>query len=147
VLAAMPLQRFCVNTENLFTPGRADFTHALFAHITHLELLDEVQRSLGVIEPILGWPRLTHLAFGINARIAKLAGSVPMCADAVLALCPKLQMLALMWSPRLLDEIRDIDPKMGCRHRTPTTGRRAPEVGGPLSMPTMGVFMGFFEVL
>ncbi|KAJ7935632.1 hypothetical protein B0H13DRAFT_1854267 [Mycena leptocephala] len=131
VLAAMPLQRFCVNTENLFTPGRADFTHALFAHITHLELLDEVQRSLGVIEPILGWPRLTHLAFGISQCPNRKAGRK--CSD----------MLALIWSPRLPDEIRD---NMGCRHRTPTTGRRAPGVGGPLPTPTMRAFMGFFEV-
>ncbi|KAJ7366857.1 hypothetical protein DFH08DRAFT_929594 [Mycena albidolilacea] len=42
LLAKMPLTRLCINAENLFSPHPVDFTHALFAQITHLDLLDEV---------------------------------------------------------------------------------------------------------
>ncbi|KAF7346316.1 hypothetical protein MSAN_01859200 [Mycena sanguinolenta] len=104
LLAKMPLTRLCVSAKNLFAPGPVDFTHALFAHVTHLDLLDEVRGSWDTRWAGLALiPRLTHLAFEIS-----MSGSWGWenVIYGALKHCPKLQVLALMWSPWLRDTMR-----------------------------------------
>ncbi|KAJ6508799.1 hypothetical protein C8R45DRAFT_454433 [Mycena sanguinolenta] len=102
LLAKMSLTRLCISAKNLFAPDPVDFTHALFAHVTHLDLLDEVGdpwdprwAGLALI------PRLTHLAFDITESLL-WEGVI----YGALKHCPKLQALALMWSPWLRDTMR-----------------------------------------
>jgi hypothetical protein len=104
LLAKMPLTRLCINAENLFSPHPVDFTHALFAQITHLDLLDEVHgrwdtRWAGLARI----PHLTHLAFDLSPSRTSNWEDV---LHAALAHCSALQVLALMWSPWLRDEMR-----------------------------------------
>ncbi|KAF8208936.1 hypothetical protein K438DRAFT_1813164 [Mycena galopus ATCC 62051] len=105
LLAEIPLTRLCLSAENLFAPRRADFTHALFAQITHLDLLDEV---CGPWDPrwtsLARMQRLTHLAFDLSMSKQRDWESV---LHGALAHCPALQVLALMWSPWLRDEMRE----------------------------------------
>ncbi|KAJ7863129.1 hypothetical protein B0H14DRAFT_3862997 [Mycena olivaceomarginata] len=103
----VPLLTMCSGVHNLktcFSPHPVDFTHALFAQITHLDLLDEVHgrwdtRWAGLAHI----PHLTHLAFDLSPSRTSNWEDV---LHAALMHCSALQVLALMWSPWLRDEMR-----------------------------------------
>ncbi|KAJ6497921.1 hypothetical protein DFH09DRAFT_336664 [Mycena vulgaris] len=78
------LTRLAVELDDLFGAFPCDFTHSVFAHITHLEVygakrMDEISNGLALI------PHLTHLAFTFLDLILK--------ADQILQSCPRLQCL------------------------------------------------------
>ncbi|KAJ7662164.1 hypothetical protein DFH06DRAFT_1471732 [Mycena polygramma] len=85
-VSAMPLRRLRTTLADLFFMGGIDFTHSLFTHITHLELMEDLffaqredWKGLSLI------PNLTHLAF-----LVKKSLPIFQCA---LTACSALQVL------------------------------------------------------
>ncbi|KAJ7924713.1 hypothetical protein B0H13DRAFT_1863745 [Mycena leptocephala] len=63
-LGKLPLQRLSFATNQLFrSPRDTDFTHSLFAQITHLEIRDLSVENWDAWSGLTQIPRLTHLAF------------------------------------------------------------------------------------
>lgn len=88
-VAAMPLRRLATTLTDLFFTAGINFTHSLFAHITHLVLEEHINSSqwdewkgLALI------PHLTHLAFVFERSLPVFHGA--------LAACPVLQVLVLL---------------------------------------------------
>ncbi|KAF8199370.1 hypothetical protein K438DRAFT_2016119 [Mycena galopus ATCC 62051] len=66
-LARLPLQRISFNTTQLFPdPARRDFTHPLFARVTHLDICDLNIENWTAWSGLAQIPHLTHLAFHEN---------------------------------------------------------------------------------
>ncbi|KAF8185827.1 hypothetical protein K438DRAFT_1836391 [Mycena galopus ATCC 62051] len=106
--SAMPLRRLCTQLKRLFSSTGVDFTHSLFSHITHLELIDrfiergEHWRGLALI------PSLTHLAFWQMQQ-----QSIPVLR-ATLTACPTLRVLVcLHYDPMDPGEYSEKDPWKG----------------------------------
>ncbi|KAJ7670096.1 hypothetical protein DFH06DRAFT_1125492 [Mycena polygramma] len=67
ILAQLPLTRLCCNVQFLFGPrSQIDFTHQLFAQITHIEVFDKPRTR---VDGLKSWsnlalvPHLTHVSF------------------------------------------------------------------------------------
>ncbi|KAJ7670109.1 hypothetical protein DFH06DRAFT_161053 [Mycena polygramma] len=90
----LPLRRLYCNIRYLFGgPLRIDFTHRLFAQITHLEIFDAVRlgpRMQAIWQQIPLIPHLSHLSFHRE-------GFIPVCA-AALRSCPSLRVLVVFQS-------------------------------------------------
>ncbi|KAJ7131347.1 hypothetical protein C8R44DRAFT_871842 [Mycena epipterygia] len=113
-LSAMPLQRLSVNLTNLFAPAPVDFTHPLFAHITHLDLLYDVQGTWADWAGLTSMPRLTHLSFDPVLSIRMRATHrtmAPSILRGVLEHCPALRVLVLLWSP-VQDSAMELDSEI-----------------------------------
>ncbi|KAJ6488416.1 hypothetical protein DFH09DRAFT_1377612 [Mycena vulgaris] len=105
-LSVMRLQRLCINLANLFAPAQIDFVHPLFTQITHLDLLDDAHGAWTDYTGLAGLPHLTHLSFDLSLATrthTMLAASI---VDGVLAYCPALRVLVLLWSVALRDAIK-----------------------------------------
>ncbi|KAJ7443218.1 hypothetical protein B0H11DRAFT_1826347 [Mycena galericulata] len=64
VLGKLPLKRLSLSLEQLFpSPAWTDFTHSLFADITHLEIKDLAVENWDSWAGLTLIPRLTHLCF------------------------------------------------------------------------------------
>ncbi|KAJ7737351.1 hypothetical protein B0H16DRAFT_1891686 [Mycena metata] len=91
LISGMPLRRLTTTLSDLFFPAPIDFAHPLFAHLTHLELVDNFRQS-----DWDGWkglaliPNLTHLAFLFEIPAPIINGA--------LADCPALQILIILES-------------------------------------------------
>ncbi|KAJ7115091.1 hypothetical protein C8R43DRAFT_125042 [Mycena crocata] len=94
-LAAMPLQRLSCDLESLFYGWGMDFTHPMFAQLTHLDFLsvptnwESCTTGVGVGQ----LPRLTHLSFGLSVRCGEAAH---LRFRAFLANCELLEALVLV---------------------------------------------------
>ncbi|KAJ6476743.1 hypothetical protein C8R47DRAFT_1220225 [Mycena vitilis] len=85
----MPLKRLHCRLNTLFEPKPIDFTHQLFASMTHLEVFDlPVRLDVDVWAAVTHLPCLTHLAFNDDHYL-------PVCR-VVLQTSSALQVLALM---------------------------------------------------
>ncbi|KAF8185828.1 vacuolar protein sorting-associated protein 26-domain-containing protein [Mycena galopus ATCC 62051] len=87
-LSAMPLRRLHTTLKDLFPTG-VDFTHPLFLHITHLELMDSLHGGEDLWKGLAVIPNLTHLAFWTLR-------SIPFFR-ATLAACPTLRILVFRY--------------------------------------------------
>ncbi|KAJ7626116.1 hypothetical protein FB45DRAFT_75441 [Roridomyces roridus] len=65
-LSALPLQRLSAFFSVLFRSSRTPFTHALFAHITHIEFHDWRYDGWDAWTGLVQVPHLTHLAFYVG---------------------------------------------------------------------------------
>ncbi|KAF8185847.1 hypothetical protein K438DRAFT_1836418 [Mycena galopus ATCC 62051] len=78
----MPLRRLSTELKLLFPPTGVDFAHSLFAHITHLELVDPLREG----EEWQQWqglaliPNLTHLAFLMEESVSVFRGALAACS-------------------------------------------------------------------
>ncbi|KAJ7670012.1 hypothetical protein DFH06DRAFT_1468718 [Mycena polygramma] len=85
----MPFKRLHCRLNTLFEPQPIDFTHQLFASMTHLEVFDLSARLVvDVWAALTHLPHLTHLAFNDDHYL-------PVCS-ALLRTWTSLQVLALM---------------------------------------------------
>ncbi|KAJ7098941.1 hypothetical protein C8R44DRAFT_356023 [Mycena epipterygia] len=102
LLSPMPLRRLCINLKRMFDSTAIDFSHAIFANITHLDVLDYSDSNDWTGLALL--PCLTHLAF--NDDDAELA-----VLQRILSDCASLQVFVLLCSPSL-DELRALETDM-----------------------------------
>ncbi|KAJ6542202.1 hypothetical protein DFH09DRAFT_1368173 [Mycena vulgaris] len=87
-IIAMPLERLAFTPEDVFGSSNIDFGHALFAHLTHLDI---VSLSSSDAWPSLGQiPRLTHLSVNWLAE--------RVFVQSTFAHCKRLEVLALLCS-------------------------------------------------
>ncbi|KAJ7121091.1 hypothetical protein C8R44DRAFT_171875 [Mycena epipterygia] len=96
LLSAMPLFRLSTTLGDLFYPAPVDFTHALFTHITHLYLLDNLEDNWDDWKGLALLSNLTHLAFLLDVSLPIFRGA--------LTTCPSLKALVL-----LLGQFSDFD--------------------------------------
>ncbi|KAJ7172829.1 hypothetical protein C8R43DRAFT_977653 [Mycena crocata] len=102
ILTNLPLRRLSANLKFLFSDG-ADFTHALFSRLTHLDIL-ETPISESWITDLAGLPCLTHLSF--NIPLFWSAGDLTaVLFRGLLASCPRLEALILLLWSRSVDQI------------------------------------------
>ncbi|KAJ7099826.1 hypothetical protein C8R44DRAFT_988622 [Mycena epipterygia] len=86
LLGKLPLQRLSTSLQSLFS-NEIDFTHPLFAQITHLEMGDFMVSREVAWEKLAQIPELTHLSVSEYT-------SIPIC-QAALAHCKSLAVLVL----------------------------------------------------
>ncbi|KAF8185929.1 hypothetical protein K438DRAFT_1836517 [Mycena galopus ATCC 62051] len=86
--SGMPLRRLSTELKLLFYPIGVAFTHSLFSHITHLELLDPIEgekweqwQGLALI------PNLTHLAFFMEVFVPLIQGALAACSALRVLVC------------------------------------------------------------
>ncbi|KAJ7670101.1 hypothetical protein DFH06DRAFT_1321120 [Mycena polygramma] len=121
----MPLERVHCALYALFGTGAIDFTHRMFASITHLELFDVPERiDVEAWSALSDLPHLTHFAFNddrINAKdnrvVLLMDDYLPMCLT-LLQTWTSLRILVLLYSrslrtrtelekaPRLVEDCR-----------------------------------------
>ncbi|KAJ7132620.1 hypothetical protein C8R46DRAFT_1140432 [Mycena filopes] len=97
ILTAMNVRRLGVHLNCLFgfssadlTPSSVDFTHPAFRSLTHLEMLNNMEEdALEVLPHIPTLPALTHLLLNYEIPRDNIL--------AVLAQCPRLQLLLVLW--------------------------------------------------
>ncbi|KAJ6600253.1 hypothetical protein DFH09DRAFT_1127898 [Mycena vulgaris] len=109
-LSAMLLQRLCINLANLFAPAPIDFSHPLFAQITHLDLLDDAHGAWVDYAGLAGLPRLTHLSFDLSLATRTHTMLATSIVQGVVVHCPALCVLVLLWSAALREAIQH-DPE------------------------------------
>ncbi|KAF8185832.1 hypothetical protein K438DRAFT_1973677 [Mycena galopus ATCC 62051] len=102
--SSMPLRRLYTKLERLFPLTGVDFTHSLFAQLTHLELMDGPlggQREWAHWRGIAPIPNLTHLAFLMDHSVTVFQGA--------LAACPTLRVLVYLYYANPVDPGDDPD--------------------------------------
>ncbi|KAJ7617182.1 hypothetical protein FB45DRAFT_933585 [Roridomyces roridus] len=81
-LGSLPLKRLHCSLFDVFEPTPVDFSHALFSHVTHLEIFD---RSMTVDLPswsgLASIPHLTHLALDEVDFLSIVSELLGMCAS------------------------------------------------------------------
>ncbi|KAJ7184711.1 hypothetical protein C8R46DRAFT_1064857 [Mycena filopes] len=98
ILDALPLQRLAICLDRLFLsiPGGMDFSRPLFAHITHLDILDWRDEGREPWAGLARIPHLTHLSFSYHDYLP-----IYTCRD-VLRACKRLRVLAALCTEALL---------------------------------------------
>ncbi|KAJ7471125.1 hypothetical protein FB451DRAFT_1399869 [Mycena latifolia] len=96
LLAALPLQRLSLIVDELF-PHKTldDFAHPMFAHVTHLDVLDYCEGGWDTWAGLTRLPALTHLSFH-DANVPRGV------YEGALAHCAKLQVLVVVCSEEVL---------------------------------------------
>ncbi|KAJ7173015.1 hypothetical protein C8R43DRAFT_679084 [Mycena crocata] len=130
-ISLMPLQHLSINLTHLFSPQPVNFRHSLFAGITHLYLIDNIQEtSWEDWEDLALLPCLTHLAFLIDISIpifqgalSNVVGCGPLSSSSV-ALCWNISIGTYKVRLRPLRTICGLWP-CSTWHMTWTTGRSA----------------------
>ncbi|KAJ6623343.1 hypothetical protein B0H10DRAFT_809609 [Mycena sp. CBHHK59/15] len=88
-LGELPLQRFSGNLGQFFSQLPApDFTHALFSHITHLDIAEEGSDPTWAGLALI--PTLTHLSF-------RLSSFPRLNSRAILDNCSSVKVLVIVW--------------------------------------------------
>ncbi|KAJ7165155.1 hypothetical protein C8R46DRAFT_1098307 [Mycena filopes] len=87
-VSGLPLRRLGTTLADLFFTTSINFSHSLFAHITHLEVMDDLEADTAHWADLARIPHLTHLAFLVER-------SLPILTSA-LKTCPVLRVLVLL---------------------------------------------------
>ncbi|KAJ6509156.1 hypothetical protein C8R47DRAFT_1208356 [Mycena vitilis] len=95
LLVAMPLLRLAAHLADLFgSEAAVDFRHAIFSHLTHLDMFDNVWDTNHLVLGLVSLPCLTHIMFNPDLygddRLPSLRG--------MLHSCRSLQVLVVLFS-------------------------------------------------